>query len=98
MNKGKKLGLYSKERCPRCGATKANQRWGIRPVDMSRDRDFASEMNPVDGFICPRCKEAFRVSRLESEGGWIIDWLTEFECDPNFCPNCGHRLKEGGDD
>ena len=69
MNKGKPLGIYNKERCPRCGATKMHQRWVQRVVDWSRDRDRASAMNPVDGFVCPRCEEAFRVSRLESEGG-----------------------------
>jgi len=92
MNKGNRLGLYGKERCPRCGATKTHQRWTLRVVDFSRDRDFAKDMNPVDGFICPRCNEAFRVSRLESENGLIIDWQTEFECTPNYCPNCGCKV------
>lgn len=85
-------GWYSeKNNCPRCGAIPSHQRYRERVVRLDETR--AVDMNPVDGFICPYCQDAFRVSRLESEAGYIIDWQTEYEFPPHFCPNCGASLK-----
>lgn len=79
------------ERCPRCGASKCYQKHQPRVIDLSR-REPADEFNPVDGFICPGCHLAFRVSKLETDGPYIVDWQVEFEFAPKFCPNCGKEL------
>ena len=95
---GRFKGYSIKGSCPTCGATPCHQKWKRSTKTYHADMDLASNMNPVDGFICPRCYEAFRVSRLESEDGFIIDWKNEFECNPNYCPNCGYDLKGDGDE
>lgn len=76
------------ERCPRCGAVASAQRHKPRTVDYSR-LNPAGIFNPVDAVLCPHCGEAFRVSKFETEGEWIVDWETEFEFAPKHCPNCG---------
>ena len=82
----------TKSSCPRCGASKCHQRFQPRTIDLSK-REYADEFNPVDAVLCPRCETAFRVSRLESDGLYIYDWMTEYECTPNFCPLCGFDLQ-----
>lgn len=85
-------GRFSERKnCPKCGATPCHQKYRERAIHL--DMTKCTDMNPVDGFICPYCREAFRVSRLESEAGFIIDWQTEYEFPPRFCPNCGASLK-----
>ena len=81
------------EPCFYCGASASHQKWKRR-LKKFGSMDLADKMNPVDGFICPDCETAFRVSRLESDGLYIHDWLTEYECVPNFCPKCGCDLRE----
>ena len=84
------MGKHGKS-CFYCGAPASQQKWKRR-TKLYGDMDLAEEMNPVDGFICPECKTAFRVSRLECDGLYIHDWQTEYECTPNYCPKCGTRL------
>ena len=79
------------QRCPRCGAVASAQRYKQRVTDFDKT-DPANTFNPVDAVLCPNCGEAFRVSKLETESGWIVDWQTEFEFAPRFCPNCGGEL------
>ena len=80
------------QRCPRCGAVASAQRHKPRTVDYSK-LNPAGIFNPVDAVLCPHCGEAFRVSKLETEGEWIVDWQTEFEFVPRFCPNCGEAFE-----
>lgn len=80
------------EPCFYCGATLCHQKWKRR-IKKFGEIDLGSEMNPVDGFICPECETAFRVSRLETDGVYIHDWQTEYEFPPRFCPNCGTSLE-----
>ena len=80
------------ENCPRCGATPSNQKYKVAKIRNAGAADHWMQMNPVDGFVCPYCDEAFRVRRLEYEDGYIIDWQVEFEFSPNFCPKCGANL------
>ena len=83
----------SKKSCPRCGAPECHQKFKPRTVDYGK-REFADGFNPVDAVICHHCGQAFRVSRLEYENGWIVNWQTEYEFTPRFCPSCGNDLKE----
>lgn len=80
------------EPCFYCGAAACHQKWKLR-IKKFDGMDLADELNPVDGFICPSCETAFRVSRLESDGLYIYDWMTEYEFTPNFCPRCGFDLQ-----
>lgn len=83
----------SKDSCPLCGASPCNQRYKRRLHVHPATVDYAAEMNPVDGFLCPQCGKAFRVGMLKSDGYYIVDWQTEWEFAPRFCPNCGKDLK-----
>lgn len=82
----------SRESCPRCGASKCNQRFKPRIVRDLNRLDLAELLNPVDGVICPDCGIGFRVNKLETECDFIVDWETEFEFAPNYCPNCGAKV------
>ena len=91
VDKETKGWFPEKKNCPRCGAIPSHQKY--RPRVVSLDMTKGVDMNPVDGFSCPYCNEAYRVFRLESEAGFIIDWQTEYEYVPRYCPNCGARFE-----
>lgn len=90
--KGRPTGTRGADDCPRCGATKSHQKWPIKnkPIDWSK-AEMIDSFNPVDVAYCKYCG-AFRVVKLETELGMVIDWQTEFECWPNYCPICGREL------
>lgn len=86
-------GRTSKGNCPRCGAIPSSQRYKERLGYFGQTHDRSEEMNPVDGVICPHCGMGFRVSRLETDGWFIVDWQTEYEYAPRYCPRCGKAVE-----
>lgn len=88
-----KKGMPSVGACPRCGATSCHQKYRPRRKVSDVNRMWLiSDTNPVDGVVCPRCGEGFRVSHLEHDETCFTDLTEEFESIPNYCPNCGERL------
>lgn len=51
------------------------------------------DLHPADGVVCKQCGTAFRVTKLDTDGDYLIS-DDEFECVPNYCPVCGRRLVE----
>lgn len=91
---GRKRGLYGKDTCPRCGATRSTQRYPIRRpmLDVSVMQSIDS-LHPADCVVCKECGMAFRVAKLDVEDGYLVS-EDERECVPNFCPSCGAELAE----
>ena len=95
--KGRKLGLYGKDTCPRCGAPRSAQRHPVRRLLDISQMELVDDLHPSDGVVCRRCRLAFRLSALDVDGGYLVS-MDELECTPNFCPQCGHNLRtEGGE-
>lgn len=90
--KGRKLGIYGKDTCPRCGAPRSTQKHPIRrPIlDMSK-MHLLDSLHPSDGVVCRKCGLAFRVAALDVDGGYLIS-DDELECVPNYCPQCGAKV------
>lgn len=91
-HKGRKLGTYGKDTCPRCGATRSAQRYPVRrqTLDMSKMHSL-DELHPSDGVVCKVCGFAFRVSALDVNDGFLVS-NDELECTPNYCPRCGAKV------
>lgn len=83
--------------CPRCGATPSHQKYHPaktrQTVDMSA-MGAVGTISPVDAVVCPYCGHGFRVVHLETWNGEIVNYRDEFECEPNYCPVCGRKLRE----
>ena len=90
--KGRKLGIYGKDTCPRCGAPRSVQKHPLRrPIlDMSK-LQLVENLHPSDGVVCRKCGFAFKVSALDVDEGYLVS-DDELECVPNFCPNCGAKV------
>lgn len=90
--RGHELGILGKGYCPRCGASPCHQRW--KPKDERADlsvMEHAGNFSLVDAIQCPKCGMAFSISRLETDGEFIVDWSTQYEYVPNYCPQCGYQ-------
>ena len=90
--KGRKLGIYGKDTCPRCGAPRCAQKYPLRRpmLDMSKIH-LLENLHPSDGIVCHKCGFAFRVSALDVDDGYLVS-DDELECTPNYCPRCGEWL------
>ena len=53
--------------------------------------EHVSNLNPVDGVLCPRCGLPFLVRKLDCVDGWIESGF-EYELVPNYCPMCGEKV------
>lgn len=91
--KGRKLGLYGKDTCPRCGAPRSVQRFPIRRATDLSQMELVGNLHPSDGVVCRKCGFAFRASALDVDGDFLVS-LDELECIPNYCPRCGEQLVE----
>lgn len=97
--KGRKLGIYGKDTCPRCGAPRSVQKYPVRRpiIDFSK-MQLMDNLHPSDGVTCKVCGLSFRVAALDVDEGYLLS-DDELECTPNYCPRCGEDLrKEAGDD
>ncbi len=92
--KGRALGLYAKDTCPKCGATRSAQKRPLRRnlVDFST-MVLISSLHPSDGVRCPKCGLVFRVDGLDADGEYVLSEDVS-EVTPNYCPNCAQRLWE----
>lgn len=95
--KGRKLGLYGKDTCPRCGAPRSVQKYPKRrPMLDFSVMQLVENLHPSDGVVCGKCGFAFRVSALDVDEGYLVS-EDELECIPNYCPRCSEKLfAEGG--
>ncbi len=90
--KGRKLGIYGKDTCPRCGASRCHQKYPLRRqvLDFSKIQ-LMDSLHPSDGVTCKECGFSFRVSGLDVEEGYLLSG-DELECIPNYCPRCGAKV------
>lgn len=88
---GRKLGLYGKDTCPRCGAPRSVQKYPIRRATDLAAMELVDNLHPSDGVVCRKCGFEFRVSALDVDGDYLVS-QDELECIPNYCPRCGEIL------
>ena len=94
--KGRKLGLYGKDTCPRCGAPRSTQKYPKRrPMLDFSVMQLVENLHPSDGVVCGKCGFAFRVSALDVDESYLVS-EDELECIPNYCPRCSEKLFADG--